>query len=121
MATANWIISYTIVAGADLSAAQYKAVNISGVLATSATNGIGILQNKPQANEHATITIVGVTKALGAAALTAGSFVGYSGTTSGFLATVTSGGIACGRVLVACTSGYPASVYMFGAPTYIAL
>lgn len=121
MSVSNWNVAVTIVAGADLSARQYRAVNISGVLSTSATNGFGILQNKPQSGEHATVVVVGVTKFLGAAAIAAGAFIGYSGTTSGFMAAVTSGGIAAGRVLIACTSGYTGTAYMFGAPTYIAL
>jgi hypothetical protein len=121
MATDNWGVDFTIVAGADLSARQYRAVNESGVLSTSATNGIGILQNKPQSGEHATVRKVGVSKAVVAAAVTAGQFVGFSGASSGFLAVVTSGGIACGRVVSAAASGYLAGVYLFGGPCYIAL
>ena len=121
MTTYNQNFSYTIVAGADLSAAQYKGVAETGILAASATNGIGILQNKPRSGEYGTVCKVGVTKAIVAGAVSAGEFVGYSGVTSGFLAAVTSGGIACGRVVTGAASGFLAGVYLFGGPCYIAL
>lgn len=116
MSTSNWNVAYTIVAGADLSAAQYKAVNPTGVLATSATNGCGILQNKPLSGEHATIVFLGVTKAYMVHSVGVGAFLGFSNATSGGLGILTTSGFAYGRSLTGADSGYLASVYLFGAP-----
>jgi hypothetical protein len=63
-------------AGADLRTAQYKAVKINSsgqaVLAAAGDFAIGILQNKPNTGEAATIQIHGISKASADAAITAG-------------------------------------------------
>ncbi len=117
----SWHNSISVVAGADLSAHQYKFVNYSGVLATSETNPCGVLQNKPEANEHATLLNVGRTRLIMVDSVGVGAFVGQSNTTSGFGAIVTSGGFAFGRTATGCDSGGLAMVDLFGAPVYIAL
>lgn len=67
-------------AAADLSAAQFKAVKITAAravnLASSGGEAIyGILQNKPLSGQAADVGIVGVTKALCGAAVSAGDYL----------------------------------------------
>lgn len=90
-------------AGADLSAAQYKAVVVAGTIAANNT-AIGLLQNKPSASgRRATVGYSGQMKAYAGAAISAGA--GVSVTTSGFLITVSSGDLGVGRALAAANSG----------------
>lgn len=114
MGTYNWGKDFTVVAGGDLSAQQYKNVNISGVLATSAANFFGVLQNKPQAGEHATVRVYGYTKVYLPISVGLGSFVGQSGATSGNIAIVTSGGLAIGRIVKSAASGGIGTLQLFG-------
>lgn len=93
----------SIVAGADLRAAQYKAVAVGGTIAAANDAAIGILQNKPNTGEGAAVAFAGHMKGVAGAALTAGNRVKV--TTSGYLAAVASGDGACGKVLTTCTSG----------------
>jgi len=64
------------VAGEDLSAKQYYAVKISstGVVSLSGAgeNAIGILQNSPQEGEVASVMLLGISKAVYGASVTAG-------------------------------------------------
>lgn len=67
-------------AAADLSAAQFYAVKISGSrqvnLASSGGENIyGILQNKPASGAAANVGIVGVSKAIAGAVVTAGNYL----------------------------------------------
>lgn len=121
MGTANWGISYTVVAGADLSSQQYKFVNLSGVLATSAMNPYGILQNKPESGQHAQVISKGRSKIYMATSIGAGAFIGQSNANSGQVAIVTSGGVAIGRLITTASSGSVGTAELFGGPTYIAL
>ncbi len=121
MSTSGWGEDYTIVAGADLSGQQYKMIGATGVLATSPTNPIGVVQNKPQSGEHATMRVCGISKITMAVSVGAGAFFGQSAATSGMGAIVTSGGMAFGRIVTGCDSGMIATGYLYGAPTYIAL
>lgn len=93
----------SVVAGADLRAAQYKAVAVGGTIAAANDAAIGILQNKPNTGEGASVAFAGHMKGVAGAALTAGNRVKV--TTSGFLVVVASGDGACGKVLTTCTSG----------------
>jgi len=92
-----------IVAGADLRAAQYKVVAVDGTIAAANTAAIGILQNKPNTGEGATVAYQGHAKGVAAAAISAGARLKV--TTSGYLTTVASGDGACGKALVAASSG----------------
>lgn len=70
----------SLVAAADLSAAQFRAVkvNSSGQVALAAAGefAIGILQNKPTAGQTATVVTVGpVSKAVAGGSITAGALV----------------------------------------------
>lgn len=77
MAVENTVWAHTEVAAADLSAAQFLAVNLDGgagvVLCGAGEKALGFLQNKPVAGEAATVMIHGLTKAVSGAAVTAGS------------------------------------------------
>lgn len=97
----------SIDAGADLSAAQYKAVVVGGTIAADST-AIGLLQNKPAASGRAaTVGYAGLMKAYAAAAITAGARLTV--TTSGYVTTATSaqidGGFVVGKALAAANSG----------------
>lgn len=94
----------TILAGADLSAAQHKVVIVAGTIAADSITAIGLLQNKPDASgKHATIGYVGQMKAYAGAGISQGASVMV--TTSGFLITTTSGSINSGKALAAANSG----------------
>lgn len=71
------------VAGADLSAAQYKFVKLNAdnqvILCAAATDiPVGVLQNTPASGDAAEICVIGETKVDSDAALTAGWLIGTS-------------------------------------------
>lgn len=103
MSTSGESQKVSVVAGADLRAAQYKAVAIGGTIAASNSAAIGLLQNKPNTGEGAALAYSGHMKGVAGGALTAGNRVKV--TTSGYLAVVASGDGSCGKVLTTCTSG----------------
>ena len=75
--------SFTRVAGADLSSAQYKYVKLSTtdtvILCAAATDvPIGILQNAPASGAEATIMVTGISKVSSDAALSIGNQIGMS-------------------------------------------
>lgn len=80
MAFDNSVQSITLPAAADLSAQQYRCmqVNSSGQAAVANATALvaGILQNDPGAAGHpATVAYAGVSKAIAGAAITAGARV----------------------------------------------
>ena len=114
MAYSNWKVELTVVAGADISAQQYKNVNLSGVLATSADNVFGVLQNKPESGQHAAVAVTGVTKIYMATSLGNGAFIMSSNATSGAIALATSGYNAFGQILKTANSGSIGTAWLFG-------
>lgn len=92
-----------LVAGADLRAAQYKVVAVGGTIAAANDAAVGILQNKPNTGEGATVAFAGHAKGVAAAAITAGARLKV--TTSGYLTTVASGDGSCGKALASASSG----------------
>jgi hypothetical protein len=66
----------TFTAGADLSANQYYAVKVDSsgnvVLAGAGENAIGIIQNKPTSGQAASVMVLGESKAVYGASVTAG-------------------------------------------------
>ena len=75
--------SFTRVAGADLSSAQYKYVKLSTtdtvILCAAATDvPIAILQNAPASGAEATIMVTGISKVSSDAALSIGNQIGTS-------------------------------------------
>lgn len=114
-------------AAADLSGKQYHFVRLSAAnqcnqASEAANSGLaGVLQNKPRADEFATIGYSGLTKIFAGGAITANDIITTNG--SGRAAVVTSGQMAAGRALVAATADGDiitallwAPVKWFGAP-----
>lgn len=78
MAVENPLFTITLAAGADLSAKQFLAVVPTAGKAAVAGAGVkclGVLQNKPTADQAATVVVHGITKAIAGAAITAGAQV----------------------------------------------
>lgn len=105
-------IDFTMVAAADLSAMQYRAVIVSSAaagkartLVASQTSDIvfGVLQSKPQAEEAARIRVAGESKAIAGAAVSAGDYL--KPTATGHLITGTSGYYSAGIALTGAASG----------------
>lgn len=99
--------AFTLEAAADLSAKQYHIVRLSAAnlcnqasLATD-SDTIGVLQNKPQSGEFATVAFAGLSKVVAGAAITAGDVFSSNG--SGRAITVVSGdlGMSVGRAITA--------------------
>jgi len=67
----------SLIAAADLSAAQFKCITIDSngkaALSGANANAIGVLQNKPTAGQVAGVMVLGETKAIYGAAVTAGN------------------------------------------------
>lgn len=102
------ILTYPIRGTANLQSGdgtgcQYKALDVAGVIAANCTNAVGLLQNKPRANEDATVLVFGPGKGVAGAAITAGARLKV--TTSGYLIAVASGDGACGKAIAAAASG----------------
>lgn len=98
----------TFIANADLSTYQYHiVVNSAGPrVGRSATAGepvIGVLQNKPQSGEHATITCLGFSKVKAGGTITAGG--DFSATASATAVAASSGEYILGRALTSVASG----------------
>lgn len=107
-------LDVTVVAGADISAEQYKPVSILGTLAGSADNVFGILQNKPIAGEHGAVRVTGLAKAYMSCSLGLGAFVMGSNANSGQIALASSGFCAFGQVFISAASGGYGTVHLFG-------
>lgn len=98
------------IASGDLSGLQFHIVEIVGAHIVDAALirvGYGILQNKPQAGEHASVAVAGVSKVNAGAAISVGDLITSAG--SGWATSVLSG-IAgdkqvIGRALTAAASG----------------
>ena len=103
-----------LIAAVDLSAAQFKLVKITAGmtvnLCTSKGEGaIGILQNKPKANEPADVLVIGVSKLVtGTGNLAAAA--GYETDTDGTGVTAEAGKVSLGTVLIAANSPELATV-----------
>ena len=98
----------SMVAREDLSNMQYKIVNVhdaNGVkLRVAAGTGVlGVLNNKPQSGEHATVVVEGLTRCVAGATIAAGSFI--SVTASGTGIATTSGDYILGKAITGCASG----------------
>jgi hypothetical protein len=104
----------TVVAGADLSAAQYKPVALTGVLAGSSDNFFGVLQNKPANGEHGTVRVTGLSKIYLGCSLGTGALFMQSNANSGQIALATSGYCAAGQIFIAANSGDFGTAYLFG-------
>jgi hypothetical protein len=115
MGTSNWKVDLTVVAGADLSAHQYRNVNLSGVLAASADNIFGVLQNKPDASgQPARVAVGGATKIYFPTSLGKGALIMQSNATSGVIALASSGYCAFGQIINPANSGSIGTAWLFG-------
>lgn len=77
----NYAVKITRVAGADLSAAQYKFVEQDSAGNVTVCNNagdlpIGVLQNAPLQGQEAEVLVVGGTKVVAGAAVTNASIIG---------------------------------------------
>lgn len=84
----NYSVKVTLVAGADLSAEQYKFVklNSSGqavVCAAITDRPIGILQNAPTSGQEAEVLVVGGSKLKAGGSITEGAMLGITSTGTG--------------------------------------
>jgi hypothetical protein len=116
MSFSNWGVDVTVVAGADISAQQYKPVGLTGILSTTDATVFGVLQNKPQANEHGTVRKLGYSKLYMPVSAGAGALLMGSSVTSGFVALCTSGYLAFAEVVFAGNSGSYATAWLYGGP-----
>lgn len=97
-----------MVAGEDLSTAQYKILNVSAAntvkLRVSAGAGVlGVLNNKPQNGENATVVVGGLTRCFAGGTVAAGSWI--SATASGTGLATTSGQYILGKSITGVASG----------------
>lgn len=77
----NYSLKITLVAGADLSAAQYKFVEIGAGGVATVCNAvtdrpIGVLQNAPKEGEEAEVVVSGGTKIVSSGNIAVGALVG---------------------------------------------
>ena len=96
----------TVVAGEALTNAEhkYKAVAIAGTITPTVGLALGLLVTSVQSGGHASVVHKGVTKAWAAAAVASGGTV-LTITTSGYVASATSGQYTIGRALEPASSG----------------
>ena len=87
MAVERHFETITVVAGADLTGMQFRAVTLAGIQAATTATAKGILRNKAASGDHATLAYKGQIKALAGGAINSGALVGV--TTSGWLISVT--------------------------------
>jgi hypothetical protein len=115
MAYSNRVKAESFVASGDLSALQFHIVELVAAHVVDVALlrvGYGILQNKPQAGEHASVAVEGVSKCIAGVAVSVGDLITSAG--SGW-ATSAASGIAgdkqvIGRALTAAASGSVFSV-----------
>jgi hypothetical protein len=115
----SWRNDLALVAGADLSSQQYKFVGATGVLATSQTNPVGVIQNKPESTQHVAYAKQGRTKLYMCHSVGDGAWIGQSNTTSGAGAIITPPGYVWGITAKGCNSGGLARVDLFSEPIFV--
>lgn len=105
MSTDGSNLKIAIVAGANLSAAQYKIVAVDGTIAATNAVALGVLQNAPQSGESASVAYAGHMKAYcGGGTIAKGAQLAV--TTSGYLITnATSVSGVVGRAITSAVSG----------------
>ena len=98
----------TMIASEDLSTSQYKILSVSGdntvALRVAAGAGVlGILDNKPENGENATVVVAGLTRCMAGGTVAAGSWI--SVTASGTGLATTSGQYILGKSITGVASG----------------
>jgi len=102
MADTNRVEAETFQASGDMSGLQHRFVDHVGVGVVGhslANAGMGVLMNKPQAGEFATVALRGRVRVDAGAAVTAGDFVVSAASGFGVSLTLSSTQIASGGVL----------------------
>ena len=110
MAFSNRLKSEAFTAAVDLSTSQFHIVDLDStalnVTIGAADGGFGILQNKPQSGEHATVAVEGMSKCIAGGAISVGNYI--TSAASGYATAVASGLSAkkvIGRAVTAAASG----------------
>lgn len=103
MSVSGESLKIAITAGADLSAHQFKIIDVAGTISAANGAALGVLINKPKSGEDATIAYSGHMKAYAGGSITRGARLKV--TTSGFLIVVASGDGSCGKAMLAANSG----------------
>ena len=110
MAFSNRLESESYVASGDLSTLQFHIVELiaAHIVDVALVNRAhGVLQNKPQAGEHATVAVAGTTKCNAGASVSVGDLITSAG--SGWAVAVASGSAndkqVIGRAVTASASG----------------
>lgn len=99
----NRDLGFSVSAGQDLSTSQYKAIAVGGTIAATSKAAMGILQNKPENGEDASLDMIGPSRYKAGAAVTAGANLAV--TTSGWFITAASGDSGVGKAFATVTSG----------------
>lgn len=118
--------SESFVATGDLSGAQNRIVELTGArevgLPVGAT-GIGVLKNKPQAGEMATVAVNGSVRVQAGPAVSAGDYI--KAASGGFATTIVSGDILSlvnvGRAVTAAASGMTFEMQMWAQKSFDAV
>lgn len=108
MSKASYVLDRTFTAENDLSAKQYYFVELSAAnqvdVCDAATDfPIGVLQNEPEAGEGANVRLLGTSKVIASAAISAGAYVGTTATGTA-VAKTADGDIVRGIALEAATA-----------------
>ena len=109
MAYAGIQQTFTLVAAADLSGAQYALVRASAAgltnIASLSTNSalVGVLQNKPLSGQAATVADFGLSKVIAGASATVNTY--FTNDSSGRAVAAQSGDMIIGRFLEAPGAG----------------
>jgi hypothetical protein len=107
------LITVSVLNSGDLSDSQYMFANYHGTLAGFHSAALGVIQNKPEAGEHATIGLMGVSPIKAGGVIAASK--PFAVDSAGFAVSVNSG-VALGRAITAATSGSVFTGLLFGAP-----
>jgi hypothetical protein len=104
MTTANPKGNVTIIASQNLSAQQYRAVTNAGAVAGAGGKPLGILQNKPQSGQAATVCTEHLSKAVAGATIAKDADV-MSDATGAMVTAATVGSYIVGRAMESAVAG----------------
>lgn len=118
MAQQEALTCISLEAGADLSAGQYHFVNMSSdgqvdLVASAGAQGIGVLQNKPDAaGRAASVAVYGVAKVVAGGSITAGNRI--QSDANGAAIAAASGDFVLGVAMTSADSGDLVEVLLAG-------
>ncbi len=102
------VVVMGVVAGEDLSAAQYKVIAMDGTVANNNTEALGSQTTKAQLGDAVSCDVSGRMVCVSGAALA--KSIAVKVVTSGFIAAVASGDGSCGTTFEAVNSGDQVSI-----------